>query len=112
MKLRNTFSTKLILLLIFVIFMPMAILSTYISVRLYHMAVQNDFTMNQSNLESMSSNLNAYFKGFTHVTDSIFVSESLQNLLLNKPETPYEKLLADRSYAKTMGNITVNTYDI
>lgn len=112
MKLKNTFSTKLILLLIFVIFMPMAILSTYISVRMYHTAVQNDSTMNQSNLKSMSSNLSAYFKGFTHVTDSIFVSESLQQLLLNTPETPYERLLADRSYSNTMHDITVNTYDI
>lgn len=110
--LRNTFSAKLILLLIFVIFMPMAILSTFISVKLYRSAVQNDSTMNQSNLESMSSNLNAYFKGFTHVTDSIFISETLQGLLYHKPETPYESLMADRLYTDTMRDITVNTYDI
>ncbi len=111
-RLKNTFSAKLILLLIFVIFMPMAILSTFISVKLYRLAVQNDSTMNQSNLESMSSNLNAYFKGFTHVTDSIFISETLQDLLSQRPETPYEHLRADRLYAATMGDITVNTYDI
>lgn len=110
--LKNTFSAKLILLLIFVIFMPMAILSTYISIRLYRTAVANDSTMNQSNLESISSNLSTYFSSFTHITDSIFISKNLQNLLLNKPDTPYEQLMAGRLYSDTMSTITINTYDI
>lgn len=109
---KRTFSAKLIVLLIFVIFMPMAILSTYISYKLYHTAVQNDARMNQSSLESISSSLNVYFNGFTHITDSVFVSDSLQNLLLTKPTTPYEKLLADRNYDETIQNITINNYDI
>lgn len=49
-RMKRTFSAKLIVLLIFVIFMPMAILSTYISYKLYHTAVQNDARMNQSSL--------------------------------------------------------------
>lgn len=110
--LKNTFSTKLMLLLIFVIIMPMAILSTYISFKLYRTAVLNDKTMNQGNLESISSNLGSFFDGFTHITDSIFISERIQELLLRTPTTPYEKLLADRSYSETMRSITVNTYDI
>lgn len=111
-RMKRTFSAKLIVLLIFVIFMPMAILSTYISYKLYHTAVQNDARMNQSSLESISSSLNVYFNGFTHITDSVFVSDSLQNLLLTKPTTPYEKLLADRNYDETIQNITINNYDI
>ena len=109
---KKTFSAKLMMLLIFVIFMPMAILSTYISVKLYHAAVQNDTLMNQSNLESIASNFKVYFDDFTQITDSIFISESLQQLLSSKPVTPYERLLADRIYADTIQNITINSYDI
>lgn len=111
-RIKKTFSAKLMVLLIFVIFMPMAILSTYISYKLYHTAVQNDARMNQSSLEYISSSLKVYFNGFTHITDSIFISESLQNLLHTKPSTPYEKLLADRKYDETIQNITINNYDI
>lgn len=100
-RFKKTFSAKLMVLLIFVIFMPMAILSTFISYKLYHTAMQNDARMNQSSLDSISSSLKVYFDGFTHITDSIFISESLQNLLLSKPSTPYERLLSDRNYDET-----------
>lgn len=111
-NLKNTFSAKLTLLLIFVIFMPMAILSTYISIRIYRTALKNDTAANQNNLESIASNIDSYFKGFTHITDAIFVSEELQELLLSPPASPYERLLADRRYNVIMRNITVNNYDI
>lgn len=111
-RFKKTFSAKLMVLLIFVIFMPMAILSTFISYKLYHTAMQNDARMNQSSLDSISSSLKVYFDGFTHITDSIFISESLQNLLLSKPSTPYERLLSDRNYDETIQNITINNYDI
>lgn len=74
--------------------------------------MQNDARMNQSSLDSISSSLKVYFDGFTHITDSIFISESLQNLLLSKPSTPYERLLSDRNYDETIQNITINNYDI
>lgn len=107
-----TFSIKLIFLLICVIFMPMAIISSYFSIRLYRTAIENDKIANRSSLESIENSLKVYFDGFTHITDSMFVSDGLQELLLNPPQTPYEKLLADRKYQKIITDVTVNNYDI
>lgn len=111
-QLRFTFSVKLILLLICVIFMPMAILSSFFSFHLYQTALANDNAASQSSLESITNSLKVYFNGFTHITDSMFVSDELQDLLLIPPQTPYEKLLADRKYQKIIADITVNNYDI
>lgn len=110
--LKKSFAAKLMILFIIVICMPMLILSIYMSVSLFHTARENDRIMNQSNLASIVNRLNTYFNGFTYITDSLFVSDTIQELLHNTPDSTYGRLLADRQYSQAIQDITLNNYDI
>lgn len=110
---RKSFLSRLSLMFVLLICLPITTITAFTAIHLRRITAQDIQSSNESTLSATLSHLEFQFEQYARITDSIVLSTELCSLA-QQPAAPssYEQLLNDRTFSQTVSAFLIRNYEV